>query len=221
MRVALFVGFLLTAPALASAQTGPCPSRPLGFDPYKPSNLAVLRQFGGSVLASAPFSSLLQLDPYVPSEAMLLRQYGGALPLWPFVWYPAYFPPGYPADCSRAPDAAAQQAEAPANPPITTFAELLAQLERVRASQAAAPQSGARLVRSPAASVERTMGASIEYEGRRWVSAGRAVPFDDAGFEQVGQSAASAVFRARGVKDDTIFVPTTPGMVAPFRPASR
>ena len=221
MRVALFVGFLLTAPALASAQTGPCPSRPLGFDPYKPSDLAVLRQFGGSVLASAPFSSLLQLDPYVPSEAMLLRQYGGALPLWPFVWYPAYFPPGYPADCSRAPDAAAQQAEAPANPPITTFAELLAQLERVRASQAAAPQSGARLVRSPAASVERTMGASIEYEGRRWVSAGRAVPFDDAGFEQVGQSAASAVFRARGVKDDTIFVPTTPGMVAPFRPASR
>ena len=221
MRVAIFVGFLLTAPALASAQTGPCPSRPLGFDPYKPSDLAVLRQFGGSVLASAPFSSLLQLDPYVPSEAMLLRQYGGALPLWPFVWYPAYFPPGYPADCSRAPDAAAQQAEAPANPPITTFAELLAQLERVRASQAAAPQSGARLVRSPAASVERTMGASIEYEGRRWVSAGRAVPFDDAGFEQVGQSAASAVFRARGVKDDTIFVPTTPGMVAPFRPASR
>jgi hypothetical protein len=221
VRVALFVGFLLTAPALASAQTGPCPSRPLGFDPYKPSDLAVLRQFGGSVLASAPFSSLLQLDPYVPSEAMLLRQYGGALPLWPFVWYPAYFPPGYPADCSRAPDAAAQQAEAPANPPITTFAELLAQLERVRASQAAAPQSGARLVRSPAASVERTMGASIEYEGRRWVSAGRAVPFDDAGFEQVGQSAASAVFRARGVKDDTIFVPTTPGMVAPFRPASR
>jgi hypothetical protein len=173
------------------------------------------------VLASAPFSSLLQLDPYVPSEAMLLRQYGGALPLWPFVWYPAYFPPGYPADCSRARDRAAQQPEAPANPPITTFAELLAHLERVRASQSAAPQSGARLVRSPAPSVERTMGASIEYQGRRWVSAGRAVPFDDAGFEQVGQSVASAVFRARGVKDEIIFVPTTRGMVAPFRPASR
>jgi hypothetical protein len=221
VRVAIFVGFLSAAPALAFAQAGPCPPHSLGFDPYKPSDLAVLRQFGGSVLASAPFSSLLQLDPYVPSEAMLLRQYGGALPLWPFVWYPAYFQPGYPADCSRARDRAAQQAEAPATPPITTFAELLAQLERVRASQAAGPQSGAGLARSAAPSVERTMGASIEYEGRRWVSAGRAVAFDDAGFEQVGQSAASAVFRARGVKDEIIFVPTLPGMVAPFRPASR
>jgi hypothetical protein len=65
------------------------------------------------------------------------------------------------------------------------------------------------------------MGASIEYEGRRWVSAGRAVAFDDAQFERVGERAASPVFRARGAKDEIIFVPTTPGMVAPFRAASR
>ena len=82
MRVAIFVAVLLGGPAFASAQTGPCAPRPLGFDPYKPSDLAVLRQFGGSVLVNLPFSSLLQLDPYVPSQAMLLRQFGGALPLW-------------------------------------------------------------------------------------------------------------------------------------------
>ena len=219
MRVAIFFVFLLGAPALASAQTGPCPPRPIAFDPYKPSDLAILRQFGGSVLANAPFSSLLQLDPYVPSEALLLRQYGGALPLWPYVWYPAYFQPGYPADCSRAHEQAASQAAEPTNPPITTFAELLTHLERAGASQAAVTPSGDR--RLPAPSVERTIGASIEYEGRRWVSAGRAVAFDDAGFVRVGESTASPVFRARGAKDEIIFVPTTPGMVAPFRAASR
>jgi hypothetical protein len=221
VRVAIFFVFLFGLPAAASAQAGPCAPRPYAFDPYKPSDLAILRQFGGSVLANAPLSSLLQLDPYVPSEAQLLRQYGGALPWWPFVWYPAYFQPGYPPDCTRARELVATQTAAPDNPPITTFAELLTQLDRVPASQAAAPRSGDRPVPAPAVSVERTMGASIDYEGRRWVSAGRAVAFDDAHFVRVGESAASAVFRVRGAKDETIFVPTTPGMVAPFRAASK
>ena len=220
MRVATFFVFLCGVPAFASAQAGPCAPRPYGFDPYKPSDLAILRQFGGSVLANAPLSSLLQLDPYVPSEAQLLRQYGGALPLWPFAWYPAYFPAAYPVDCSRVRLAAPQEAVS-TTPPITTFAELLTQLERAPESQAAAPPSGGRPVSAAAVSVERTMGASIEYGGRRWVSAGRAVAFDDARFERVGESGASAVFRARGAKDQIIFVPTTPGMVAPFRAASK
>lgn len=221
MRVATLFVFLFGLPALASAQAGPCAPRPYAFDPYKPSDLAILRQFGGSVLANAPLSSLLQLDPYVPSEAQLLRQYGGALPLWPFVWYPAYFQPGYPPDCSQAREVAAPPTTASANPPITSFAELLNLLERAPASQAGAPPSGGRPVPAPAVSVERTIGASIEYEGRRWVSAGRAVAFDDARFVRVGESAASPVFRARAAKDEIIFVPTIPGMVAPFRAASR
>lgn len=222
VRLATFFAFfLLGVPVLASAQTGPCAPRPYAFDPYKPSDLAILRQFGSSVLANAPLSSLLLLDPYVPSEAQLLRQYGGALPLWPFVWYPTYFQPGYPPDCSRARELAAPEAVASANPPITTFADLLTQLERAPASQGVAPPSGGRPVAARAVSVERTMGASIEYDGRRWVSAGRAVAFDDARFVRVGESAASAVFMARGAKDQIIFVPTTPGMVAPFRAASK
>ena len=221
MRVAIFFVFLIGVPAFASAQAGPCAPRPFTFDPYKPSDLAILRQYGSTVLANAPLSSLLQLDPYVPSEALLLRQYGGALPLWPFVWYPAYFQPGYPPDCSRAPELSAPQTTASVNPPITTFAELLTQLERAPASRAAAPQSGGRPSPAPAVSVERTIGASIEYDGRRWVSAGRAVEFDDARFVRVGESGASAVFSARGSKDQIIFVPSTPGMVAPFRAVPR
>jgi hypothetical protein len=221
VRLATLVVFLFGVPAFASAQAGPCAPRLYGFDPYKPSDLAILRQYGSSVLANAPLSSLLQLDPYVPSEALLLRQYGGALPLWPFVWYPTYLPPAYPPGCSRAPEVAAPQMEASARPPITTFAELLNQLERAPQSQAAAPPSAGRPAPAPAVSVERTMGASIEFEGRRWVSAGRAVAFDGARFVRVGESGASAVFRVRGAKDEVIFVPTTPGMVAPFRAASK
>jgi hypothetical protein len=221
VRVATLIAFLFAVPALASAQTGPCAPRPLAFDPYKPSDLAILRQFGGSVLAHAPLSSLLQLDPYVPSEALLLRQYGGALPLWPFVWYPPSFQYGYPPGCSRARDVAELPAAAAANPPITTFADLLTELERARASQVAATPSGGRPAAATAVSTERTMGASIEYDGRRWVSAGRAVAFDDTRFVRVGDAGASAVFRSRGAKDEIIFVPTTPGMVAPFRAASQ
>ena len=71
MRVAILALLLFGAPALAAAQVGPCPPRPIAFDPYKPSDLAILRQVGSSVLANAPFSSLLQLDPYVQA------------PLWP------------------------------------------------------------------------------------------------------------------------------------------
>ena len=221
MRLATFFVFLFCVPALSSAQAGPCAPRPFAFDPYKPSHLAVLRQLGSSVLASALPSSLLELDPYVPSEAMLLRQYGGALPIWPYVWYPAYLQPGYPPDCGRAAEPAPPEAAVSANPPITTFAELLSQLERAPASQTVAPPAGGGAASAAAVSVERTAGASIEYGGRRWVSAGRAVEFDDARFVRVGESAGSAVFRARGAKDEIVFVPTTPGMVAPFRAAPR
>lgn len=65
------------------------------------------------------------------------------------------------------------------------------------------------------------MGASIEYGGRRWVSAGRAVAFDDVQFVRVGEGVGSPVFRGRGSKDEIIYVPTTPGMVAPFRAVSK
>ena len=75
MRFATIFVVLFGLPTLASAQAGPCAPLPYAFDPYKPSDLAVLRQFGSSVLANAPLTSLLQLDPYVPTQAQLLRQY--------------------------------------------------------------------------------------------------------------------------------------------------
>jgi len=221
VRFATIFVFLFGLPTLASAQAGPCAPLPYAFDPYKPSDLAILRQFGGSVLANAPLTSLLQLDPYVPTQAQLLRQYGGALPLWPFVWYPAYFQPGYPPGCSPAHELPAPATTATANPPITRFAELLTMLEQTPESQASAPPSERRPLPAPAVSVERTMGASIEYGGRRWVSAGRAVAFDDVQFVRVGERVGAPVFMGRGAKDEIIYVPSTPGMVAPFRAVSK
>jgi hypothetical protein len=35
---------------------------------------------------------------------------------------------------------------------------------------------------------------------------------------RVGESAGFSVFRRAGAKDDLIYVPTTPDMVAPFQP---
>ena len=101
MRFTTLVVFVFGLPALAIAQSQPCTPQPYAFDPYKPSHLAVVRQFGGSVLAHAPLTSLLELDPYVPTQAQLLREYGGALPVWPFAWNPTYPPPAYQPDCGR------------------------------------------------------------------------------------------------------------------------
>ena len=50
VRFATIFVFLFGLPTLASAQAGPCAPLPYAFDPYKPSDLAILRQFGSSVL---------------------------------------------------------------------------------------------------------------------------------------------------------------------------
>jgi hypothetical protein len=58
---------------------------------------------------------------------------------------------------------------------------------------------------------------SIDYAGRTWVSAGRAVPFDDAQFVRVGERAGSPVFRRIGASEEIVYVPNGTGALAPFR----
>jgi hypothetical protein len=220
MRYATFGIVFVGLPVLAFAQAQPCAPQRYAFDPYKPSDLAIVRQVGAGILAHAPLSSLLQLDPYVPTEAELLRQYGGALPVWPFAWYPVYPQPAYSLDFSRVCQSISQATTASAEPPITTFAELLAALERVRVASGAAPSAG-RSVSAPAALVDRNTGVSIDYAGRTWVSAGRAVAFDDGQFVRVGELSGSPIFRRMGSSEEIIYVPTTTGMLAPFRATRR
>ena len=100
---------------------------------------------------------------------------------------------------------------------LTTVSELLAVLEQHRAS---AETTTARQA-SGAQTAERSRGVTIVHAGSVWISAGHAVPFSEAEFVDVTERAASPVFRRRSGKDAVIYVPTTPGMVAPFRPVKQ
>jgi hypothetical protein len=98
-------------------------------------------------------------------------------------------------------------------PPLTSFADVVTALPPQRATGA----TTAVTLAAGGPRAERNRGVWIHSEGRAWVSAGPAVPFRDAEFVRVGERGGSAVFRRSGAKDDLIFVPTTPGMVAPFQ----
>jgi len=63
-------------------------------------------------------------------------------------------------------------------------------------------------------------GAWIDYDGRRWVSAGRAVGLDPNAFISIGAYRGSPVYQRVG-DADTIYVPTTGTLVAPFKPRGR
>jgi hypothetical protein len=83
MRLTLIAAIvILFASPSAFAQ-----QHPYDLDPYKPSDAALLRNYGSVLVGLTPLLELRRLDPYVPSQAALLRQLGGALPLW-VGWYP-------------------------------------------------------------------------------------------------------------------------------------
>ena len=202
------IGVLLFA-TTAYAQV-PCASLPLAYDPYKPSDVAIVRQYGGAVMSQVPLSTLLKLDPYVPSQGELLRLVGRGIPVW--MTYPGYpaAPPPPAADCPPASGPPARSAA-----PLTTFGEVLTELERAGAT----PGSATVTPTSSATGADRDTGVRIQYAGRTWTSAGAAVPLRDSEFVLAGKSAGFPVFRRAGTSDDVIFVPTTRGMVAPFRAA--
>lgn len=88
---------------------------------------------------------------------------------------------------------------------------------------AAAPTSGrapAVTTRASTAARAKTLnGAWVDFNGRRWVSAGRAV--DLVGdFISIGSYRGSPVYQRIG-DGDNIYIPTTGTLVAPFKPQSR
>jgi hypothetical protein len=76
--------------------------------------------------------------------------------------------------------------------------------------------------RADAGTVVRPKGINgvwVEFEGRRWFSDGKAVPFDSR-FTRAGEYRGFTVYRMP--KDaDRIYVPTSNGMVAPYSAAQR
>ena len=86
MRLTTVITFTLLAVTPASAQY------PYDLDPYKPSDAALLRNYGATLVAQTPLLELRKLDPYIPSQAALMRQLGGAMAPW-VGWYWPFFPP--------------------------------------------------------------------------------------------------------------------------------
>jgi hypothetical protein len=215
MRIPLTV-VLLLFPVSSFAQSSPCvpvASSVLQFDPYKPSDTAIVRNYGAALMSQLPLGALLKLDPYVPSQAALLRQVGGAIPLWTYPAYPAYLIA--PTPMVGAGGAPCDPVSAPAAPVMTTLHQVWTALAQQRTATAA-PSA---IQSASSQTVARNSGVTVEHAGRIWVSAGPAVRFSDAEFVRIGDRAGSAVFQRTGGDDTVIFIPSSPGMVAPFRAA--
>ena len=60
-------------------------------------------------------------------------------------------------------------------------------------------------------------GVWVEFGGEKWVSAGAAIPFDPAKLFRVGDHAGFPVYARRDLKEEVIYLPTLPGVVAPYR----
>ena len=212
MRIGFIaIGWLLYS-ASAAAQMAPCAPQALEYDPYKPSHLAIVREYGGTVMSQVPLSTLLKLDPYSPSQLELLRQVGRGIPAWTAYSWPFIAPAPVVANCVPAP-APAPPPAAMAAPPLTRLADVLTTLDR----QPAKAGTAVTLLAPTASS--KNLGVSIRYGDRLWTSAGPAVPFREENFVRAGESAGVPIFRRTTAADDVIYVPTTRGMVAPFRAA--
>lgn len=206
MRAIALFGFftiLHTLPAAAQSQ----PSHPYGLDPYKPSDAAVLRNYGSVLVAETPLLELGALDPYNPTEAALLRQLGNGVPQCCILVGGASFGP-------LTPQSARGERTSPAPQVVVVMPS---------ASAAAAPAaaSAPSTVSGPVTTAIRPEvndGVTIRFQGRVYTSAGRAVAFQDSEFQRVGESGGVPVYQRVQTSDTSlVFVRARTGMVAPYR----
>lgn len=202
--LALIVTLAAATPAAGQTESD---ANPYGLDPYKPSDAALLRAFGMTLVSQTPLPELATLDPYKPSHAALLRQIGGGLPLWGLAWFPLQAPgPVMPL-----------LQMAPATPSETMWlhrrpAQRRADLEIAEAPDLPAPFWLATLRRP-----ETNDGVWIAFAGGRWIASGKAIPFDAPAFEQVGKYGTFPVYRGTRADDGLIYIPTRGGLVTPYR----
>jgi hypothetical protein len=203
-----FVALLAAAPAFG--QVVPATSNLYGLDPYNPTDAAWLRNYGAALVAQAPIAELAALDPYRPSEAALVRQAGGAIPLCCLEWGWAG-----PLTVQGLPLRLRARGPAPAQLDVNIVSMPTADAPPVSAASPAAqgPTVAATYLR-PATND----GIWIRYAGRTWISAGRAVPLQEAERLRVGEHAGRPVYRLVRGNDDVIYLPVREGVFAPFRP---
>ena len=212
--IATVVTLLAVVPAFGQtppADPPPATEHPYGLDPYNPTDAALLREFGVTLVSQTPLAELRKLDPYKPSHAALLRQLGGGIPLWGWAWYAS---PG-PAPLTLYP------ASTLMTPPGAIPNDIVRGESRTRAQRGGRPSAVA--VPPQASSIatllrpESNDGVWIRYGQQKWIGAGRPVPFEESEFVRIGQYGTFPVFRRAGATEEVIYVPTRTGQVMPYR----
>ena len=209
-HTAIAIAMTLFAVVPASGQSSPPVQHPYGLDPYKPSDAALLRDYGATLVTQTPLLELHKLDPYKPSDAALLRQLGGGIPVWSLLWYP-------PVPASLTPF---QTSGVLSPQPVTGTVLLVGQLSSDAAEATAAPAAVGPPPPSSIATLRRPEsndGAWINYGDQKWISAGPAVLFEASEFTRVGQYGDFPVFKRPRASEQVIYVPTSEGLVAPYR----
>jgi hypothetical protein len=215
--------FVATAPAAAQTPTQTPEVHPYGLDPYAPSDAMWLRSYGAALVAQTPMLELAALDPYKPSNAALIRQVGGAIPICCLDWFwpgPVLAPmmPGVRAGVPPAAGFAffsGRGADTPFIAALPPPRYLGSPADTAAANVPAVPPgpTAVATLNPP----RNNDGVSIQYDGRTWVSAGRAVPLVSSAFQQVGQYAGAPVYRRTTTTEDVVYIPTRDNLVAPFR----
>ena len=207
---AITIVLMLAGAIAASAQTPEPDEHPYGLDPYKPSDAALLRDYGDTLVAQTPLTELRKLDPYKPSQAALRRAIGGAIPLWGTVWYPYVAP--LPQSLTPFPS--------------RTFASRVVRRSQIANASFSADESQTTTapvaVTAPTSMTtlrppESNDGVWILFEEQKWISAGRPIPFERSEYVGAGEYENVPVFKRAGAQDDQIFLLMGSGLVAPYR----
>ena len=213
--ILLIIAAAAVIPGPARAQD-PESSRPvhelLTLDPNKPSDAALLRDFGDTLVAQVPVADMQALDPYKPSDAALLRRMGAGLPIY-LAWYPL----------GMAPTLAAPRGDVTLERHMRRASGAMPYPVAPRPNDCACDREPA-----PASSSLSTVlkpqsndGVWIEFQERRWISAGKTVPHVETDFVSAGTYRDLTVYKRRGSSDDILYLPTRDGSLAPYRLKAR
>lgn len=154
------------------------------------------------------------LQPYErPRRGELAGTTGSSAPAFPV--YPAV---SQSLSLSAAAPPTALPASIGAVSAFTQDGTVLARADAATAATAPATQTTDSRAVVSLIRPESNDGIWIEFENRKWVSAGTAVPLAEASFMRVGSYKGFPVFRRRGSLDEAIYLPTRAGLAAPYRP---
>ena len=222
MRLTVLI--LLAAAVIASPARAqdPEPSRPvhelLTLDPNKPSDAALLRDFGDTLVAQVPLLDMRALDPYKQSDAALLRRVGAGLPIY-LAWYPYVVAPAGPVlqrthEADASPHRTRHRQGRGGRPPGALPYPVAPPPNDCGCEPPAAPESSSV---STVLRPQSNDGVWIEFDQKRWISAGKTVPHVEAEFVDAGRYNELTVYKRRGSGDEVIYIPTRDGSLAPYR----